>query len=116
MRSRPTRRAPRRPNGPRRVPNMTQRNGRFRLGGGLACVLLAGFAVGLTACSSADDELARFIDDTRKEPGGRVEPIPEVKPYETFVYAATEMRSPFIPGGSGSSSGAGLRPDSKRNR
>jgi len=96
---------------------MTQTVSKFRFGGGLACVLLASFAVGLTACSSADDELSRFIEDTRKEPGGRVEPIPEVKPYETFVYAATDMRSPFIPGGSGSSSGApGLRPDSKRNR
>src|SRR5882724_9437480 len=84
---------------------------------GLACLLLASFAVGLTACSSADDELSRFIEDTRKEPGGRVEPIPEVKPYETFVYAAMNMRSPFIPGGSGAGSGmAGLRPDSKRNR
>jgi type IV pilus assembly protein PilP len=80
-------------------------------------LLLAAFAVGLTACSSADDELSRFIDDTRKEPGGRVEPIPEVKPYETFVYAATSMRSPFIPGGNGgSANGSGLRPDSKRNR
>lgn len=89
---------------------------RFRFGGSVVCVLLAGLAVSLTACSSADDELSRFIDDTRKEPGGRVEPIPEVKPYETFVYAATNMRSPFIPGGNGGGAGAGLRPDSKRNR
>ena len=96
---------------------MTQLNDRFRFGGSVACVLLASFAVGLTACSSADDELTRFIDDTRKEPGGRVEPIPEVKPYETFVYAATNMRSPFIPGGNGGGGGSGgLRPDSKRNR
>jgi type IV pilus assembly protein PilP len=84
---------------------------------GLTCVLLASLSVGLAACSSADDELARFIEDTRKEPGGRVDPIPEVRPYETFVYSAAEMRSPFLPGGSGGSSGsAGLRPDSKRNR
>jgi type IV pilus assembly protein PilP len=84
---------------------------------GLACLLVAGLPVVLTACSSADDELTRFIEDTRKEPGGRVEPIPEVKPYETFIYAAADMRSPFLPGGSGASSGmGGLRPDSKRNR
>ena len=96
---------------------MTQLNNRFRFRGSVACVLLAGLSVGLTACSSADDELSRFIDDTRKEPGGRVEPIPEVKPYETFVYAATNMRSPFIPGGNGGGAGgSGLRPDSKRNR
>jgi type IV pilus assembly protein PilP len=84
---------------------------------GGACILMAGLYLGLTACSSADDELSRFLEDTRKEPGGRVEPLPEVKPYETFVYAASQMRSPFLPGGSGSGSAmAGLRPDSKRNR
>ena len=70
---------------------------------------------GLVACSSADNDLARFIEDTKKEPGGRVEPLPEVKPYETFIYSASAMRSPFPPGGAGGS-GAGLRPDSKRNR
>jgi type IV pilus assembly protein PilP len=79
---------------------------------GAAC----GFAA-LTACSSADDELARFIDDTKKEPGGRVEPLPEIKPYETFVYAAADMRSPFVPSSPGAGAGlAGVRPDSKRNR
>src|SRR5215475_6532670 len=83
----------------------------------LACVALAavGYAL-LTACTSADDELTRFIEDTKKEPGGRVEPLPEVKPYETFVYSAASMRSPFMPGGSGNGSASGLRPDSKRNR
>jgi type IV pilus assembly protein PilP len=82
------------------------------LSAALACALVAG----VTACSSADDELMRFIEETKKEPGGRVEPLPEVKPYETFVYAATEMRSPFLPGGAGGPGGPGLRPDSKRNR
>ncbi len=72
---------------------------------------------GLSACSSADDELERFIDDTKKQPGGRVQPLPEVKPYEQFTYAAMSMRSPFQPSGpSGGAGSAGLRPDSKRNR
>jgi type IV pilus assembly protein PilP len=84
---------------------------------GVACLLIAGLYLGLTACSSADDELSRFLEDTRKEPGGRVEPLPEVKPYETFAYSVAQMRSPFLPGGSGAGSAmAGLRPDSKRNR
>ena len=101
---------------------MTQPNSTLRFGApvglrAFTCLLLASLPVGLTACSSADDELSRFIEDTRKEPGGRVEPIPEVRPYETFVYAAAEMRSPFLPGGRGAGAGmAGLRPDSKRNR
>jgi type IV pilus assembly protein PilP len=92
---------------------MQPRHKFVRICSALACVAY----VGLAACSSADDDLARFIDDTKKEPGGRVEPLPEVKPYETFTYADSEMRSPFLPSSPGSGAGmAGVRPDSKRNR
>jgi type IV pilus assembly protein PilP len=91
---------------------MKSENTFFKSCGLLACVLYAS----LVACSSADSDLARFIEDTKKEPGGRVEPLPEVRPYETFVYAAGTMRSPFQPGGAGGPGSQGLRPDSKRNR
>jgi type IV pilus assembly protein PilP len=86
---------------------------RLSLCAALGCALLA---AALSACSSADDELARFIEDTKKEPGGRVEPLPEVKPYEQFIYSALSLRSPFQPGGPGGPAGAGVRPDQKRNR
>ncbi len=84
----------------------------------IVCLSLACLAyAAVTACSSADDELQRFVDDTKKEPGGRVEPLPEIKPYETFVYAASDLRSPFLPSSPGSGAGlAGVRPDQKRNR
>jgi type IV pilus assembly protein PilP len=82
-----------------------------------AALLTCAAIATLTACSSADNDLARFIEDTKKEPGGRVEPLPEIKPYETFVYAASELRSPFVPSSPGSGAGySGIRPDSKRNR
>jgi type IV pilus assembly protein PilP len=90
---------------------MNKHYSRLVISAALACTLLTGLA----ACSSADDELSHFIEETKKEPGGRVEPLPEVKPYETFIYSAREMRSPFQPGGNGNGA-AGLRPDSKRNR
>jgi type IV pilus assembly protein PilP len=81
----------------------------------LACAaLLALQALTLTACSSADDELQSFITETKHEAGGRVEPLPEVKPYQTFTYADMSLRSPFVP--SGPSGGSLLRPDPKRNR
>src|SRR3569833_1632952 len=84
-----------------------------RICSALACVVY----LGITGCSSADDDLARFIEDTKKEPGGRVEPLPEVKFFVSFTYAAAELRSPFLPSSPGSGAGAGgLRPDSKRNR
>jgi type IV pilus assembly protein PilP len=92
-----------------------QANDKSRLGlcAALGCALLAAT---LSACSSADDELARFIEDTKKEPGGRVEPLPEVKPYEQFIYSAMSLRSPFQPGSPGGPASAGVRPDQKRNR
>ena len=81
--------------------------------------LLLGVAVaataGLAACSSQDDDLQTFITDTNKEAGGRVEPLPEVKPYQTYAYKDASLRSPFMP----SSPNAGnpnLRPDAHRNR
>ncbi len=85
---------------------------RLSLCAALGCALLAT----LSACSSADDELRRFIEDTKKEPGGRVEPLPEVKPYETFIYSAAGLRSPFQPGSAGGPGNPGIRPDQKRNR
>jgi type IV pilus assembly protein PilP len=69
---------------------------------------------GLTACSSADEQLQEFIAQTEREPGGRVEPLPEITPYQTFVYVATSLRSPFVP--VGPSAGSGLRPDANRHR
>jgi type IV pilus assembly protein PilP len=71
----------------------------------------------LAACSSADDELTGFIEETKKQAGGRVEPLPEVKPYEGFIYSATTVRSPFLPASPGGAAGVpGVRPDAKRNR
>jgi len=80
-----------------------------------ASLLCSALAV-LSACSSADDELQGFINDTKKESGGRIEPLPEVKPYQTFIYAAAKMRSPFMPGGPSGANGPNVRPDIKRNR
>jgi len=74
--------------------------------------LLAGLLAG---CSGHDADLDHFIETTKKEPGGRVEPLPEVKPYEAFSYVDQDKRSPFVPGGSGGAN-AGVRPDSHRNR
>ena len=81
---------------------------------GVLALLVAGALV--TGCSGRDAELEHFIAATKKEPGGRVEPLPEIKPYDTFTYASSSMRSPFVPGGSGASSAPGIRPESRRNR
>ncbi len=71
----------------------------------------------MAACSSRDADLEKFIADTKQEQAGGVEPLPEVKPYESFFYTAQAQRSPFVPGGSAANAAnSGLRPDVQRNR
>jgi len=69
----------------------------------------------LAGCSGRDTDLKNFIEATKKEPGGRVEPLPEVKPYDSYVYSSSSMRSPFVPGGSRGAAN-GPRPEVQRNR
>jgi type IV pilus assembly protein PilP len=78
--------------------------------------LLIGAAVLAAGCSPKDAELSAFIERTKQDQPGGVEPLPEVKPYENFFYTAQGLRSPFIPGGSASATSQGVRPDVKRNR
>ena len=80
-------------------------------------LVLAVLAVGtLSACSNDMDELQQQIEQVKKLPGGHVESLPEIKPYETFAYDASSVRSPFVPGAPAAATNAGLRPDQRRNR
>jgi len=76
--------------------------------------LIASFIV--AGCSRGQSDLQKWIADTKKKPGGRIQALPEVKPYETFVYSAGAMRSPFQPLGPAAAGAANLRPSSRRNR
>jgi type IV pilus assembly protein PilP len=68
----------------------------------------------LAACSSRDADLDRFLEQTKQEPPGGIEPLPAVKLYDKFEYDPAGMRSPFAPfNGAGA---AGVRPNSNRNR
>jgi type IV pilus assembly protein PilP len=89
----------------------TNSGGTLSLAAGAMLALLA-----LAGCSGRDASLNNFIASTRTESGGRVQPLPEVKPYEAFRYDDKSLRSPFVPGGSGGAQSGGLRPDSHRNR
>jgi type IV pilus assembly protein PilP len=63
--------------------------------------------------------LRTFVRESENLPHGRVPPLPEVKPYEPFTYAAFDVLDPFKPRkieppkGSG---GAGIAPDLNRRR
>jgi type IV pilus assembly protein PilP len=75
--------------------------------------MLAAFA----GCSGGMDDLRKQMDEIRARPGERIEPLPEIKPYEAFVYSVANMRSPFTPSApAGSDLTTSLRPDIKRSR
>jgi type IV pilus assembly protein PilP len=74
-------------------------------------------ALGAAGCSGGQSDLQKWISDTKKKPGGRIQALPEVKPYESFTYSAGKLRSPFQPQGPGGANGqANLRPSTRRNR
>jgi type IV pilus assembly protein PilP len=81
--------------------------------------LILGVAmVGLTACGGDMDDLDQYINEVKSRPGGRIDPLPEVKPYESFTYVADAegVRSPFVPdtpqvAAAGPTGGVGPDPD-----
>ena len=77
-------------------------------------------ALGVAACGANMDELDSYINEVKARPGGRIEPLPEVTPYEVFTYVADAqgLRSPFrpdTPQATGTAAG-GARPDPDRSR
>jgi len=57
----------------------------------------AALLAGLSACGRGTDDLRSYIDQVKARPGGRIEPLPQVRPAPTFAYAAGDRRSPFLP-------------------
>jgi type IV pilus assembly protein PilP len=72
----------------------------------------------LTGCSSGvDDELRVYVEQVKARPGGRIEPLPQIRPYESFAYSADNVRSPFMPDRPDSPSAmAGPKPVKDRNK
>jgi len=54
----------------------------------------------LTACGSSDmSDLEKQVNEILARPGGRIEPIPQIKPHERYLYQSGEAgrRDPFKP-------------------
>ncbi len=74
----------------------------------------------VAACSGTEhDDLRAWVDKVKTRPGGKIKPIPEVKPYDTFVYVEDDLRDPFSPYFEEvrqPAANPGLRPDMNRKR
>jgi type IV pilus assembly protein PilP len=75
---------------------------------------IALIVTGLSGCGSGDmDDLHRFVAETGKDMQGKIEPLPEVKPYEPFSYNAFDLPDPFKPRKL-TTGGGGIQPDLTR--
>ena len=77
-----------------------------------ACVLLAGCG------GESHQDLRAWMADQGKGARGRVDPLPQIKPYEPFAYNAFDLPDPFKPRKIEPTKGAGskLAPDLTRRR
>jgi len=82
-------------------------------------VLFLFLAVISTAgCSSGMSDLEKYVQDTKDLPPPPLDPLPVMQQFETFEYAAQELRDPFSNPSDeqASSAGAGPRPDPERRK
>jgi type IV pilus assembly protein PilP len=84
-------------------------------------LVLAAVMVSFAACGGDMDDLDQYINEVKSRPGGRIEPLPQIEPYEVFTYVAEAqgVRSPFVPDtpqvdNSGQHGGIGPDPDRSR--
>jgi type IV pilus assembly protein PilP len=76
----------------------------------------------LTACSNNGvNDLRQFVENA-KQKKGRVEPLPQFKPVESYNYQASQLRDPFGAGAVGirlagqDKGGSGVNPDVNRHK
>ncbi len=69
----------------------------------------------LAGCGDGLDGLREEIAKAKQRPGGRIQPLPEVRPYVSHEYQMADRRSPFLQSLAGENP-TGPRPDVQRPR
>ncbi|WP_305909233.1 pilus assembly protein PilP [Methylomarinum sp. Ch1-1] len=80
--------------------------------------------INLTGCSDEDfSDLSRYIADVKARPKGAIEPLPEIKVVEPFIFKPDGLRDPFKPVEVAAvaesldvAEGSGIRPDVNRRK
>jgi type IV pilus assembly protein PilP len=59
-------------------------------------LFVAAASVNLIACSGdPTSDLAEYVEEVKSQQVSRIDPLPEFSPYESFTYAANDLRDPF---------------------
>lgn len=83
-------------------------------------LLLLGAVALLPGCSKDLSDLEQYRNEVLARKGGRIDPLPQIKPYENFDYDDQGRRSPFEADDQArnavNANSGGLRPDPNRKR
>lgn len=79
-------------------------------------VLAIGFLGLLAGCTRGKSDLETWVAKTKAEPAPPLQPLPVMQQFESFEYAAQDMRDPFSPPVPDRNEGSGPRPDPERRK
>ena len=87
-------------------------------------IVIAGSTLLLSACGgNSHSDLRQYVASTQDQAlkTSRIDPLPDIKPYETYLYKADSRRDPFTPSNASDAVQAdittdGIRPDPNRRR
>lgn len=71
-------------------------------------------AATLTGCTGGKDDLESWVAEVKARPAPPLDPLPVMQQFETFEYAAQNLRDPFSQVFGNGSGGSGPRPDPGR--
>ena len=92
-----------------RIEHLRNRRPSLRLiGAMMICAALAG-------CAGGNNELQNWVAEVKARPAPALDPLPVMQQFETFEYAAQNLRDPFSEEFNGASS-SGPRPDPGRRK
>lgn len=70
--------------------------GGFKIAGIFPCVSV--LLIGMTGCGGDDfSDLNKYIQDVKARPKSAIEPLPEIKVVESFIFKPDGLRDPFRP-------------------
>ena len=99
--------------------SMARTHGAFVLrwiAAGMLVLALGACGRSVTSTPGEAPNLEKWVADVRARPAPPLDPLPVMQQFETFEYAAQDMRDPFSDAWSNPDGGAGLRPDPNRRK
>ncbi len=89
-----------------------------RFGAGLRIGIVCVLALAATGCAGGMADLEAYIAEVKSRPAPPLDPLPVMQQFETFEYAAQDLRDPFSNPTTEQTAaeGSGLRPDPDRRK